>query len=239
MWFAVFTLAAAANSTSAGEWSTLDQAKLENPSAVGVSPDGNWAVFAIASVAGKTGTLRAAGGLELVWLPSLQRQALSFCSDGGCSSPSFASDGSLAFLRGGVLYRTRHNGAPDAEWGTPVAQSTSSTNHSGPILAYALAPNSKSFAYTVAEMGTFSDTEPRVITTDVIVDVIVGEAQPTRNILCVAPFGTGAASTTHSPSARCFDALAGIGHGGGASVATLRLAGELEPGPWFCANHRR
>ena len=78
----------AALSASATDWSTLDQAQLENPSAVSVSPDGNWAVYAVSSVSGKIGNLSASGGLELVRLPSAQRQTVSYCSDGGCSSPS-------------------------------------------------------------------------------------------------------------------------------------------------------
>ena len=57
-------------------------------------------------------------------------------------------------------------------------------------------------AFTVAEMGNFSASEPRLIGDDVIVNVITGTPQPTRNILCVANLsGTNAA--------RCFNELDG------------------------------
>ena len=57
-------------------------------------------------------------------------------------------------------------------------------------------------AYTQAEMGNFSTTEPRLITTDVIVNVITGTPQPTRNILCVADL-------SGSSAPRCFHELDG------------------------------
>ena len=188
--------------SSAGEWTPDEQVRMENPSSVSVSPDGAWAVFSVGSVGGEPGNLTATGSLVLREVSADAADATplptAFCADGSCASPSFGSDGTLLFIKSGELYASTNSGG--AAWSVPrVVQSLPA----GDIISYSVAPDGKSVATTYAEMGTYSATEGRVITTDVIVNVITGTPQPTRNVLCVGTLGGGAAPT------RCYPQLSG------------------------------
>ena len=192
---ALLIMAVAAPALAA--WTTADQNRVASPSAVSVSPDSKWAVYTVSEVAGSAGNFSAGGSLVLTALKAGRAQSdaspVSTWCGSACSDPQFAADGSLAMLKGGALYRSAYsNGAFSAP--ALVVNDT--------VLAYRVAPNSKSVAYTVARMDTYSATEARVVTRDVIVNVITGTPQPLRNVLCVAAFGAAGAP-------RCFDHLEG------------------------------
>ena len=204
--FAVFSAAVA-------EWTPLQQAGVENPSSVSVSPDGEWVVFSISGVATVGGNKLAPAGslrLELASGDPDQRAAAveAFCADGGCSMPTFAADLSVVFLKKGALWRSER-GVDAFSPPVRVYAPAGSTGRSSPIIAYAVSPDATAVAATYAEMGTYSDTEGRVITTDVIVNVITGTPQPERNVLCVAPFAAGAANATNAVSSHCYTDLPG------------------------------
>ena len=200
--------------SAAAEWTPLQQAGIENPSSVSVSPDGAWVVFSISGVATVGGNkLAAAGSLRLELAsgdPDKRAAAVeAFCADGGCSMPTFAADMSVVFLKGGSLWRSERRVDTDA-FSPPVrVYVPRGTGRSSPIIAYAVSPDATAVAATYAEMGTYSDTEGRVITTDVIVNVITGTPQPERNVLCVAPFTAGAANASTAVSSHCYLDLPG------------------------------
>ena len=177
---------------ASGEWTPLEQVKLLNPTDVVTSPDGNFAAYTIGAVSGTAGKLGASSSLVVVDTSSSSSSSvtLSFCSQaqGGCSSPQFSSDGSsLAFVSGGDVYQVSVPVKSPTVQPTKVNTGVAAKN--GGVLAFALSPHKANrIAFTYAEMGTFSTTEPRVITDDVIVNVIAGAAQPIRNVLCVGSF---------------------------------------------------
>ena len=213
------------------EWTPVQQATLENPTAVVVSPSGAFAAFTVGAVTGTLGNLTGAGSMSVVALnsssaPSFARPApsasvipaaaavastrVAMCDDGGCSSPAFAGDGSLAFVHGGNLYRldvTTPTAVPK------VVDTGAAASANGGVLAFAVSPGADRVAFTYAEMDTFSATEPRVISdTDVIVSVITGSPSPVRNVLCVGPYasahtsyGAGSGAAT-AAAVHCYDA---------------------------------
>merc|ERR1712166_615143 len=198
-------LVAAAQTTSA--WATADQAIVQSPSSVTVSPDGAWAVYQVAAVTGTKGNFSAGGSLALMPLTATGSAAAidSFCNQQPCSNPQFASDGSLAMVQGGVLHRAQLSDG--GSWTTPTA--TGAGSAASPVVAYAVSPDAMSVAYTVTEMISFSTTEPRVVTDDVIVNVITGYPQPVRNVLCTASFNSTRDSEDTKDAARCFEHLKG------------------------------
>jgi dipeptidyl aminopeptidase/acylaminoacyl peptidase len=187
---------------AASEWTPDSQARMENPSSPVVSPDGAWAAYTVSTVTGAAGNLTAAGALKLDSLAAARSKVstqapVQFCTDGSCSSPTLSSTGTLFFLKNGDLYRSD---VSTTTWSAPVVAQTLGAAR-GAISAYSISPDSKTVATTYAEMGTYSTTEGRVITTDVIVNVITGTPQPQRNILCVGP------TAESSSPAHCYESL--------------------------------
>ena len=169
------------------EWSPVEQAGVENPSSVSVSPDGTWVAYVVSTVEGAVpGKLAPSGSLVLQETsPGAPRPdpraafVASACVGGVCSAPTFAADGSLVFLKGGGIYRSTLAATVAGSTGggtswTAPARLQHDAWGTAPIIAYAVSPDARSVAVTYAEMGTYSNTEGRVITTDVIVNVITG-----------------------------------------------------------------
>ena len=195
---------------TSAEWQPIQQVKLENPSSVSVSPSGAYAAYSVSTVDGAVGNLTAAGNLFIAPLASGAGgpEPVPLCADGGCSAPAFASDDTLAFLRGGDLYQLSSSGSSSSSSAAaPVLVPTAAPARGG-ILSFAVSPDGKRVAYTYAEMGTYDKDAARVVgDDDVIVNVITGTPQPTRNVLCVGAFGGAAAAAGNATAA----AGAGIG----------------------------
>ena len=186
----------AAAAAAATPWDTGDQNRVASPSAVSVSPDSKWAVYTVSQVAGSHGSYSPGGELVLTKLGATAGSSpVAVWCGSACSDPQFAADGSLALLKGGALYRSAYSSGGVFSAPALVVNDT--------VLAYSVAPDSKSVAYTVARMGNYSATEARVVTDDVIINVITGTPQPLRNVLCVAAFGAA------DGAPRCFDQLEG------------------------------
>ena len=201
----------------ASEWTPDQQARMENPSSPHISASGRftWAVYTVSTVAGAAGNLTSTKSLQLVpveatppgsvtdYDSSWTQPVTDFCADGTCSSPSFAYDAMLFFLKGGKLYYTSFEEIHG--WSDPVM--VQSLGSRGAIVDYTISTDATRVAMTYADMDTYSTTEGRVIDKEVIVNVILGAAQPLRNVLCIGMIP--ASSSTNVSAPQCYPEIKG------------------------------